>query len=45
MSKNPSAKQFLHSLIIVDSALEVVEDTPEQTLDVIAPLMNEKVAA
>ena len=37
------AKRLLKNLIIADSALEIVEDTPETSCDAIYDLMGQKV--
>lgn len=37
------AKRLLKNLIIADSALEIVEDTPETSCDAIYDLMEQKV--
>ena len=43
--RNTSPKQLLHCLIVVDSALEIVEDSFELTSDAIFALMNQHVEA
>ena len=43
--RNTSPKQLLHCLIVVDSALEIVEDSFELTSDAIFALMNQNVEA